>query len=277
MNTKDIINISKLHNLHPNKRLGQHFICNKDIIDRIITVSDIDNCDNVLEIGAGLGALTEELIIRVDSITIIEVDSGIVRFLRERFKERVGLTIIHADFLKLSLDEPFSKTISNLPYYCASEILLKIAQEYRIRDVYIMLQREMAERLVSQPGSKDYGAFTVAIGLYYKAKLLFHIDKSSFFPKPDVASSFVHLALKDDCDLTQDEIDIFHKVVRAAFWGRRKTIVNALAESPHLKISIHLIKDVLEELNIDHRIRGENLNIHDYIQLTQKLCQYIVA
>ena len=274
MNTGEIVKILSDFNISPNKKLGQNFLCNKGIIDRIIEYSSVNKNDSILEIGAGLGILTESLAENAGRVTAVEIDSGLSKFLKEKFKNSGNLEIIHADFLKLTAAGEFSKSISNLPYYCGTEILFKITIDYHICEVYIMLQREMAERIISKPGAKNYGAISAVLGLYYEPKILFNIDKRSFYPKPDIDSCYLSLKLKPDIQMAKDELRLYHDLVKSAFWGRRKTILKALAESPHLKYDRGFLQKCLNEADIDEKSRGETLTIDDFKHLVKKINDY---
>ncbi len=271
MNTAEIIRILSDFSISPNKKLGQNFLCNSGIIDRIIEHSSVYKHDTVLEIGPGLGILTEALAEKAGKVTAVEIDSGLCRLLSEKFKGRGNIEIIHADFLKIKAGGAFSKTISNLPYYCASEILFKIAGDYHIPEVYIMLQREMAERIESKPGTKNYGAISAVLGLYYEPKILFNIDKRSFYPQPEIDSCYLNLTKINDIQLNDGELRLYHDIVKSAFWGRRKTILKALADSPHLKFERDFLRKRLCEANIDEKARGEMLAVEDFKNLARKI------
>ena len=202
--------------------------------------------------------MTEILVEKAASITAVEIDGGIVRCLKDIFGTRENFDLIHADFLKHEIDNEFHKIVSNLPYYCASEILFKIAEKLNVPEVFIMLQKDMAERIISSPGSKRYGNLTVTLGFYFRPKILFNISRNDFFPKPEVESSFVKLERKEKYPLSDEkEIDLFKRIIKSAFWGRRKTLLNALTESPHLSFEKNEVKKILEEANIPDTQRGE--------------------
>jgi len=272
MNTKEIVNLIKEYNLHPNKKLGQNFLCNDGIIDKILQISNINKDDNVLEIGPGLGALTEKLAEKAKSVTSVEIDSGLYKLLKEKFNDKKNLNIIHADFLKANIDKKFSKTISNLPYYCSSEILFELILKYKIKHIFVMLQKEMTERILSKPGLKTYGALSVTLGLYCDTSVLFNIDKQSFYPQPDVSSSFIHLEQKEKIDLSGEEIALFHTIVKSAFWGRRKTLRKGLSGSPHFNFNKDIIIHSLKELKFNENVRGEDLTVNEFKELTRIIC-----
>lgn len=273
MKSKEIKDIIRFQKLHPNKKLGQHFLCNTAVIDRIVEVSGIKKEHSILEIGAGLGAVTERLVKVAKNVTAVEIDSGLVKYLKERYNDIENLNIIHADFLKIDLKKNFSKSVSNLPYYCSSEILFRLALNYSIDEVYIMLQKEMAERITSNPGTKSYGALSVTLQLYYEPTRLFKIDKQSFYPRPEIDSSFIRLKRSNRETLCNAEIDLFHRIVKSAFWGRRKTLIKALSESPFIQFDKSLLNDVLYRVDIDSNIRGEDLEIDDFINISKVISQ----
>jgi 16S rRNA (adenine1518-N6/adenine1519-N6)-dimethyltransferase len=256
------------YGLSPNKRLGQNFLVSDDVRDRIIDTIGVATDDRVLEIGPGLGALTERLVPVAESVTAVEVDSGLSRVLADRFGAGKSFRLIHSDFLKLDLADTFTKIISNLPYYCASEILFHVAR-YSAPQVYVLLQKEMADRIVAGPGSKTYGALTVTLGFYYQPRVMFRVSKESFHPRPEVTSSFVRLVRKGHLPLEGGEIGNFHLVVKSAFWGRRKTMLKALSESPHLEIGRELAAKMLEQAEIIPGVRGEDLGLESFVALAR--------
>ena len=196
MNLTEAKEIIGRYGLSPNKRLGQNFLVSGDMRDKIINMIGVATDDRVLEIGPGLGALTERLVPAAESVTAVEVDSGLSRVLSDRFGAEANFRLIHSDFLKLDLADTFTKIVSNLPYYCSSEILFHVAR-FSAPHVYVLLQKEMADRITAGPGSKTYGALSVTLGFYYEPKALFKVSRESFYPRPEVTSSFVRLVRKE--------------------------------------------------------------------------------
>jgi 16S rRNA (adenine1518-N6/adenine1519-N6)-dimethyltransferase len=270
MKISQIKNIINTYKLHPNKKYGQNFLIDENICNKIIEHAGISPEDNVMEIGPGLGSLTIYLVEKAKNVTAVEIDSGFVTYLQDTFHEGKNFTLLHNDFLKL---EPSvqDKIISNLPYYCSSEILFKIATEYATKEIYIMLQKEMAERLVSTAGTENYGAMTVSLSFYFNSSILFDIGKTCFYPAPDVTSSFLKLTRKKNLLLNQNEIDLFHRLVKAAFWGRRKTLYKTFLKSPHLDIEKNKIDELFEELGINRNIRGEELSADEFVKISSIL------
>lgn len=262
MNRKDIVDIEQKYGLKASKLLGQNFLINGDVIQRIIDSLCLTPDSRVLEIGPGLGALTGEIALRSGSLTAVEIDSGFASFLRERFAGNGNVTLIHGDFLKTDLPDSFDIIVSNLPYYCASEIIFRIAGRYSCRHCYFMVQKELAERMVSKPGHKNYGALTLNMKLYFDARILFNIGSSSFYPRPDVNSSFIKLERVEEF-LSKGEKEMFHILVKSLFWGRRKKLSRALTDSPHADFSRERVDEILFLSGIDGNLRGEMLGFDD--------------
>ncbi len=276
MNRSQVTEIANNYGLAPNKKFGQNFLINDGEIGRIISVLKLQKEYKVLEIGPGLAAITEKLVEQVDSVTAVEIDSGIVRYLKDRFEDVNNFNLIHSDFLKLSNSQEkvdYDLVVSNLPYYCASEILFKIALEYGSPPTFVMLQKEMAERIVSKPSSSEYGALTVTLGLYYDSQILFHINNGSFYPAPDVTSSFLKMKPRTDINLTEEERLMFHLIVKSAFWARRKTLLASLSKSPHMDLSRDDVQKILDESEIDSKRRGESLSVEQFVVLAKNGCR----
>jgi 16S rRNA (adenine1518-N6/adenine1519-N6)-dimethyltransferase len=268
MNLSRIRAISEEYGLRPNKRLGQNFLVSAAVRDRIIGAVSPTSSDRVLEIGPGLGALTEMLADRAGRVTAVEIDAGFVRYLRDRFAGRAALRLVHGDILKEELADDFTVIVSNLPYYCATEILFRIAR-YSAPRAFVMVQKELAGRMAARPGTKLYGALTVTLGLYYEHRLLFNVPRSAFHPRPEVTSSFVMMERRARIPLDGAAIDAFHDLVRSAFWGRRKTIAKALAESPHLRLGRAAADRLLDSAGIDGSRRGEELDRDEFIEVAR--------
>ncbi len=272
MNKAGVIEICSGYGLAPVKKLGQNFLIDDNTITKIINALELAENDSVLEIGPGLGALTEILVREVSSVVAVEIDSGISGYLSDKFRDNDNFTLIHSDFLKTPALQGITKAVSNLPYYCASEILFRLIEQYSLDFIGVMVQKEMAERMAAKPGSRSYGALTLGLGFYYNIKIALNISRRAFFPVPDVDSSFVILRRKDLLLLeTKEERDLFHLLVKSAFWGRRKTILKALSDSPHMEYSRNSIESALNRAGIDISLRGEALGIEDFAGLASAL------
>ncbi len=274
MNKSDIIKITRDYGLAPNRKFGQNFLINDDVIGRIVDLCSPED-KSILEIGPGLGSISIPLSRRARFYTAVEIDSGFVRYLLDIFNagEKSGLKnnvkIIHDDFLKADIGDSFDVIVSNLPYYCASEILFRIAKNFKTERIFVMMQKEMAERVAAKPGSENYGALTVTLSYYFDSKILFHIAGESFYPKPDVKSSFLQLQRKERYFITPGNEEIFHLVVKSVFWGRRKTLLKSLTDSPHLELKRDVVENILKNCGINPEMRGEKLSLYDFINLAE--------
>ncbi len=271
MNINKLHEIRKLYGLSANKKLGQNFLIDGNIIRKIVEAVNPGENDIVLEIGPGLGSITGVILERSKHLTAVEIDSGAARYLKDSYGGNPSFRLIHSDFFKYFPDRDYTVIVSNLPYYCASEILFNIASRYRESSLHVMVQREMAARMISRPGTVSYGAMTVTLSYYYRSSILFNVPPGAFYPAPDVTSSFIRLERRDDRDLTDREVEIFHLVVKSAFWGRRKTLLKGLTASPHLGYSKEIILKGLAESGIDGKMRGEELDVEEYIRLARIL------
>jgi 16S rRNA (adenine1518-N6/adenine1519-N6)-dimethyltransferase len=267
MKVASIKDLLTKYSLSPNKRLGQNFLVSGSAASRIVEEAVKLARVGFLEIGPGLGAITEGLAGSGLPVTAVEIDSGLCRCLADRFSGLQNFTLVHSDYLKADIRAPFDVAVSNLPYYCSSEILFRLAADHRPPFILAMLQKEMAQRLMSKPGSEEYGAFTVNMGLYYSTEILFEAGGSDFYPPPDVKSVFIKMTSLDDNPLSERGREVFHMIVRSAFWGRRKTIYRSLKDSPHTGEAAHVIERVLEEAAVDRGIRGEELSPGKFIEM----------
>jgi dimethyladenosine transferase len=252
--------------------LGQNFLIDGNIVRKIADAAEIDEEDNVIEIGPGVGTLTEELALRAKKVVAIEIDEK----LRELHKETLALEnvkVIYGDFLDIDLkvltekefgDESF-KVVANLPYYVTTPIIEKLVlSNTNLISITVMVQKEVAKRLSAGPGGKDYGSLSVFINYYTDCKYRFQVPRSVFMPKPNVDSAVLSLKMKDREEV---DTDFLFKVVRAAFTTRRKTILNSLSNSK-LNYTKDEIKKALELSGVDERRRAETLDLREFIVLS---------
>lgn len=273
---KTIIDLLERHGFRFSKSLGQNFLIDQNIVDKIIEKSEIKKDDNVLEIGPGIGVLTRELAENAKKVVAVEVDETLRPILAETL-ENIGNAEVHySDVLKLNLkeftkekfgDENF-KVVANLPYYITTPILTFLLKSgVNITDIVVMVQSEVADRMVANLGSKDYSSISLFLKYFGDAKRLMTVPNTVFMPKPKVSSAVVRLKVENENrDIPIAELE---KTLRAAFQMRRKTILNSLSSG--LSIEKEVIKDVLGELNLSENLRAENLNLKDYLELTKRL------
>lgn len=254
------------------KQFGQNFLKDKNIINKIVESAQIKDNTTVIEIGPGMGALTEKLLKRAKKVIAYEIDHDMVLILNEKFKEFTNqkLQIIEKDFLKANLKEIINPSetytiVANLPYYITTPILLKILEELNFIDsITIMVQKEVAERLAGKPSTKDYNALSVLVQYKHYAKILFDVSKQSFFPEPEVTSSVIQINRKNEYTEPINET-FFYKFNRAIFKQRRKTLVNNIKES--FSYSKEEITNTLIKNKLSLTIRSEALSVEQIIKL----------
>ena len=254
------------------KSLGQNFLHDGNQLRRIVEAAELMKTDRVLEIGPGLGPLTELLVQEAGEVLAIEKDAKLVEFLRERFRGQQfrGSEILHADALEYLRERPRDwsdwKLVANLPYSVASPILVELAQSERGPERMVAtLQIEVAKRLMAKPGEKDYGVLTLLIGLDYEPQKWFKIPASCFFPEPEVDSACVRLVRREEARLSVLEREGFKQIVRQAFSQRRKMMLKLLKE----KWAIHEIEAALVASSLPPKIRAEEVSIEQFISLTK--------
>jgi 16S rRNA (adenine1518-N6/adenine1519-N6)-dimethyltransferase len=249
--------------LRPRKRWGQHFLCDSAVARRIVALADVDSASTVLEIGPGLGALTDELARRAGRLYLVEIDPGLAARLGERHAANPRVTVVTGDALALPLPdlvaEPAATVVANLPYNVASPILFRLLDlRVRFPRAVVMVQREMAERLVAPPGTRAYGGPSVVLQAMAEVRLAFRVSPRSFVPPPRVQSAVVDVRWADRPRIPVGDERLFRAVVRAAFGQRRKVLRNALARlaAEHGRA----VEDVLHEAGVDPRTRAERLD-----------------
>lgn len=256
----------------PKKSLGQVFIKDKNIIDKIIQTAGIGPDDHVVEIGCGEGWLSRRLAEEAKSLTIIEIDPGYAEEARERLSDFDNVTFLIGDVLKLGFENvqaPTVKLVANIPYYISAKIVQLLVRDiHRLSDALIMVQKEFASKLIAPSGTKAYSSLAVYTQAHFDVSVPFHISKQSFRPVPKVDSSM--LFLKPNIKLPDDvDRDLFFSMVQSAFWGRRKTLLSCLKNSPHL--SLNGAADGLAFFADQSAIRGEMLTLDDFVSLYQEL------
>ncbi|MDP2654521.1 MAG: 16S rRNA (adenine(1518)-N(6)/adenine(1519)-N(6))-dimethyltransferase RsmA [Candidatus Omnitrophota bacterium] len=258
------MNLKTPSHILPKKHLGQHFLCDPAVRDRIIEACDLQKNDMVLEIGPGLGVLTEGIASRALHVYAVETDLPLCRELDKKFTGQ-NVTVLHADILQFPFGSLPSrlKVIGNLPYNISSPIIERmIVSRSQCREIFITVQLEFGERLIAKAGAKDYGALTCFVQYYFRPEILFKIGKGAFRPAPKVTSCFIRLTPSGPGRLAGDEGWLF-TVIRHAFQQRRKTIVNALGGL----INKEFLLPALEQTGIQPKQRPETLSLEDFVRL----------
>lgn len=274
--------IIKKHNFRFTKSLGQNFLIDEHIIEKIIEATDIRPSDLILEIGPGMGTLTAFAAQKAGKVIAIEVDKKLIPILQETLGNYDNVEVINQDILKTNINQLIKdqksfdeiKVIGNLPYYITTPIIMKILEEkVPVKSITIMIQKEVADRMKASPGGKDYGALSIAVQYYCTVEPVAHVPKTVFIPKPNVDSSIIRLDIRQNPIVDVVSEEMFFKVVRAGFSQRRKTLLNALSSA--LPISKTIIESTLISSNINPTRRAETLSIEEFAKLANALGQEI--
>ncbi len=269
--------ILKKYNIQANKRLGQNFLIDDNVINSIIEAADIQKKDLVIEIGPGLGTLTSKLLEYAGKVIGIELDERMIRILNDRFKLYNNFNLLNEDVLKVDLKEIISdnvgiftkvKIVANLPYYITTPIIMKLLEEkLDIATITVMVQKEVADRITAIPGDRLSGSITYSIDYYAEATKVIFVDKCSFIPIPEVDSEVVKLQIREKPKVEVLDEEIFFKIIRASFMQRRKTLINSLTNAGIVKDKKKL-KEVIEKLGLNIEIRGEKLTLEQFAKLS---------
>ena len=265
MNKEQVRNILRRRGMNVRKKYGQNFLIDRNIVEKIMKVASVRQEDTVVEIGPGLGALTGELAKRANRVVAYEIDAGLAGYLQEEFQTSDNVRILQQDFLEVELDfsEPI-KVVSNLPYYITTPILFQLLEsKQKIDSIVVMMQKEVAERLVAKPRTKQYNALSVILQFLAEVRIEFHVPKTCFYPVPDVDSSIIHIRIKPlkESLVTAD----FITFVKNAFHQRRKTLLNNVASAYHLKKPF--IEAMLEDTKHSPSVRAEELSLEQFVEL----------
>lgn len=262
--------------IHAKKRYGQNFILDKNILSKIANAAEISQNDNILEIGAGLGTLTIELAKRAKKVVTFEIDEDVMDILRENIKVYDNVTVINMDIMKANIkeidDEYFNgediKVVANLPYYITSPVIMLLLEYKFIKEITILIQKEVAQRICAKPGSKDYGVLTVSVNYRSKPEILFNLPPSVFVPQPKVESSLIKLKTLDSPPVDVIDEKLFFKIVKASFGQRRKVITNALKSTG---IDKNIIDRALYISGILPVRRGETLTMQEFASVANNI------
>ena len=257
--TKYIMN---KYDVHPNKRLGQNFLFDEPSLQTI--ASEVTNEDTVIEIGPGLGTLTAILAEKAKKVIAVEIDSKMVQILQERFKLYNNVEIIQDDILHVDIDKiaPKAKIVANLPYYITTSIITKLLNT-NIKDITVLIQKEVAERICAEPGTKKAGAITYFVKYYADSKIVADVPRECFIPSPEVESAVVKITKRDEKAVKVNNEKLFFKIIKTNFTQRRKTILNSLSGI----IDKEMLKNILKECKIEEAARGENLSLEDFAKI----------
>ena len=272
--------LMKKYKISANKSLGQNFLINDEAVDDIVSSSKICSDDLVIEIGPGLGTLTKELLEKAAKIIAIELDTRMIKILNDRFSLYNNFEIINEDVLKVDLEKLISdqknnlpqiknvKIVANLPYYITTPIIMKLLEDrLSIDTITVMIQKEVADRIVSVPGSKLSGAITYTVNYYAEPESIRLVGRECFIPQPNVDSEVIKLNVRKEPVIKVKNQDLFFSIIKCSFMQRRKTLINALVNGNIIE-NKETAKKILNELKLNENIRGEVLSIEEFGRLS---------
>lgn len=263
------------------KRYGQNFLIDSNILEKIVASAGITEEDTVLEIGPGIGTLTQHLAEAAKKVICVEIDKNMIPVLEYTLADFENVTVINQDILKADIvnilkenGAESAKVVANLPYYITTPIIMELLEkDLPIESITVMIQKEVAERMQTGPGSKDYGALSLAVAFYSKAEVKMTVSPNCFIPRPNVDSAVIRLdKLKEPAVKVKDRAEMF-RIIKGAFEQRRKTLTNALSHSSVYKTDKKNIENALLEMGKNINIRGEELTLEEFARLSDILTQ----
>ena len=276
--TKFIMN---KYNIKANKSLGQNFLIDEQVVKQIAESGNITEKDLVIEIGPGLGTLTKELLEKAGKVICIELDEKMVKIIKDRFSLYKNFEVIQEDVLKVDLKRLIEKekeegaiehvkVVANLPYYITTPIIMKLLEEkLQLDSIIVMIQKEVAKRLVAIPGKKETGAITYTVNYYAEGEEILEVPNTAFIPEPEVTSEVIKLKIRKEKPVQVKDEKLMFEIIKKAFMQRRKTLINALTNNKVFKDKEEG-KKILNELNLAENVRPEKLTLQDFADITNK-------
>lgn len=262
------------------KRFGQNFLIDGNVVEKIVREAGVTKEDFVLEIGPGIGTMTQILCENAREVAAVEIDGNLIPILKETLADYNNVTVINEDILKVDINalaveknggKPI-KVVANLPYYITTPIIMGLFESHvPIDSITIMVQKEVADRMQVGPGTKDYGALSLAVQYYAKPEIVLNVPPTCFMPRPNVGSAVIRLTRHDKNPVAVEDAEYMFKLIRASFNQRRKTLANGLNNSSELQLSKERIEAAIRELGVDRNIRGEALTLEQFAALSNIL------
>ena len=264
------------------KKFGQNFLIDTHVLDKIISAAEITKDDLVVEIGPGIGTMTQYLACAAREVVAIEIDKMLIPILQDTLSEYDNVTVINEDVLKVDLNKLAEeknggrpvKVVANLPYYITTPIIMGLFENHvPLHSITIMVQKEVADRMRMGPGTKDYGALSLAVQYYAEPYLVANVPPNCFMPRPNVGSAVIRLTVHEKPPVTVRDESLMFRLIRASFNQRRKTLANGLKNSPELHYSKEQIEEAIEKLGTSPSIRGEALTLEQFARLADILLE----
>ncbi len=279
-NPQNTIQVIQKHGFAFQKKFGQNFLIDAHVLDKIIAAAGVTADDMVLEIGPGIGTMTQYLAERARQVTAVEIDTNLIPILKETLSDYDNVTVINEDILKVDikkLAEEYNggkpiKVVANLPYYITTPIIMGLFESgVPIDNITVMVQKEVADRMQVGPGSKDYGALSLAVQYYAEPYIVANVPPNCFIPRPNVGSAVIRLTRHQTPPVEVKDRELMFKLIRASFNQRRKTLLNGLNNSPELSFGKEQIAAAIEQLGVSAAVRGEALTLEQFARLSDLL------
>ena len=280
--SKETIAVLQKTNFHFKKQFGQNFLIDPSVLEHILDYSEINKEDLVIEIGPGIGTLTEALCEKAGFVIAIEIDDKLIPILKDNLSEMDNFFLLHKDALKVNLQKLLSehpefssvKVVANLPYYITTPILMSLLErKLSFRSITVMVQKEVALRMKAAPGTKDYGALSLAVQYYSKPEIVQEVPPHCFIPRPNVSSMVIHLQLHEKAPVSVKDPALLFKTIKFSFMQRRKTLVNALSSGFHLDKKD--LQALLSSLSYSENVRGETLSLEDFALISDAIRELV--
>lgn len=270
------IEVLQKYNFNFQKKFGQNFLIEPHVLETIVEAAGVGKDDCVLEIGPGIGTMTQYLAEEAGEVIAVEIDKALIPILKDTLAAYPNVTVIHGDILKLDVKELVRdrnagkpvKVVANLPYYITTPIIMQLFESHvPLESITIMVQTEVAERMQVGPGTKDYGALSLAVQYYSRPEIVAHVPPSCFMPKPNVGSTVIRLTRYEQPPVVTADEEFMFKLIRASFNQRRKTLVNGLSNASGLNLSKAEVAEALEKMELPPAVRGETFTLEQFARL----------
>jgi len=281
-NPQNTIEVLQKYRFNFQKKFGQNFLIDTHVLDKIIDASGVTEDDFVLEIGPGIGTMTQYLCERAREVVAVEIDKNLIPILSDTLKNYSNVTVINEDILKLDIcklaeeknqGKPI-KVVANLPYYITTPIIMGLFESHvPIDSITIMVQKEVAERMQEGPGGKEYGALSLAVQYYAKPEIVANVPPNCFMPRPNVGSAVIRLTRHEKPPVEVEDEKLMFRIIRASFNQRRKTLANGLNNSPEIHLPKEVIQESIVSLGVPENIRGEALSLEQFAELSNEIGQ----
>ena len=264
------------------KRFGQNFLIDAHVLEKIVSAAGITKDDCVLEIGPGIGTMTQYLAERAGHVVAVEIDKALIPILSDTLSAYDNVEVINEDILKVDLNRLVQeknggrpiKVVANLPYYITTPIIMGLFESHvPIDSITIMVQKEVAERMQEKPGSKEYGALSLAVQYYAKPEIVANVPPNCFMPRPNVGSAVIRLTRHEKPPVEVEDEKLMFRIIRASFNQRRKTLANGLNNSPEIHLPKEVIQESIVSLGVPENIRGEALSLEQFAELSNEIGQ----